>query len=237
MVSICTGAEKAATAQHGSPPTAIHALLAGQEHTQLTAEATTMRPRAKAKPAAPKTNPPAAIRWPTRCFFLQRTMAARSAAKPCSPACRSSTAICRRRLFERAAAKAGLEAKAVRRKLAEIPALVLPAVLSMRDGSTRILLAIDLDTKTASVVDPARTRRRSRARCTSSTPNILASHSWCARRQQPTPRAVAAGDLPRAHWFWSVVAPLLVELQPCCDRRADRERAGAGKPALHHERL
>src|SRR6476620_3872169 len=67
-------------------------------------------------------------------------------------------------LFERAAAKAGLEGKAVRRKLAEIPALVLPAVLSMRDGSTRILLAIDLDTKMATVIDPSsRTRPQSRA--------------------------------------------------------------------------
>src|SRR5262245_48256254 len=58
-------------------------------------------------------------------------------------------------LFERAAAKAGLEGKAIRRKLSDIPALVLPAVLSMHDGSTRILLAIDLNAKTASVIDPS----------------------------------------------------------------------------------
>ena len=108
-------------------------------------------------------------------------------------------------LFERAAAKAGLEGKAVRRKLAEIPALVLPAVLSMRDGSTRILLAIDLDTKMATVVDPS-----------SSTPpqsrslrELNAEYLGFAFLVRPAAsadaRAVAAGDLPRAHWFWSVV--------------------------------
>ena len=101
-----------------------------------------------------------------RCFSLQRIMAARSAAKPCSPACPILDGRLPPPLFERAAAKAGLEGKAVRRKLAEIPALVLPAVLSMRDGSTRILLAIDLDTKTASVVDPTACRiRRNCALC------------------------------------------------------------------------
>jgi ATP-binding cassette subfamily C protein LapB len=41
------------------PLAEIHALLTGQERTQLTTEATTMRPREKGKPAASKTNPPA----------------------------------------------------------------------------------------------------------------------------------------------------------------------------------
>ena len=108
-------------------------------------------------------------------------------------------------LFERAAAKAGLEGKAVRRKLAEIPALVLPAVLSMRDGSTRILLAIDLDTKMATVVDPSSsTRPQSR-----SMRELNAEYLGFAFLVRPAAsadaRAVAAGDLPRAHWFWSVV--------------------------------
>ena len=108
-------------------------------------------------------------------------------------------------LFERAAAKAGLEGKAVRRKLAEIPALVLPAVLSMRDGSTRILLAIDLNTKMATVVDPSSsTRPQSR-----SMRELNAEYLGFAFLVRPAAsadaRAVAAGDLPRAHWFWSVV--------------------------------
>ena len=108
-------------------------------------------------------------------------------------------------LFERAAAKAGLEGKAVRRKLAEIPALVLPTVLSMRDGSTRILLAIDLNTKMATVVDPSSsTRPQSR-----SMRELNAEYLGFAFLVRPAAsadaRAVAAGDLPRAHWFWSVV--------------------------------
>lgn len=108
-------------------------------------------------------------------------------------------------LFERAAARAGLEAKAERRRLSEIPALVLPAVLSMRDGSTRILLAIDGAAKTASVIDPssnapARTR---------SFVDLSAEYLGYVFLIRPAAaadaRAVAAGDLPRAHWFWSVV--------------------------------
>ena len=42
-------------------------------------------------------------------------------------------------LAVRAAARAGLETEAVKRDLKDIPALVLPAVLVMKDGTTRIL--------------------------------------------------------------------------------------------------
>ena len=58
-------------------------------------------------------------------------------------------------LFDRAARKAGLETETVRRKLADIPQLVLPAVLMMRDGTTRILLSRGRLKKTATVVDPS----------------------------------------------------------------------------------
>src|SRR5258708_20351912 len=46
-------------------------------------------------------------------------------------------------LYERAAQRAGLEAQLSERRLEDIPALVLPAVLLLHDGSTRILLGID----------------------------------------------------------------------------------------------
>lgn len=58
-------------------------------------------------------------------------------------------------LLERAARKAGLEIEPSKRDLADIPALVLPALLTMQDGTTRVLLDIDHDFKKASVVDPA----------------------------------------------------------------------------------
>lgn len=108
-------------------------------------------------------------------------------------------------LFERAAARAGLEAKTERRRLSEIPALVLPAVLSMRDGSTRILMAINADAKTASVIDPS-INAPARTRSLSDLSAEYLGYVFLIRPAAAADaRAVAAGDLPRAHWFWSVV--------------------------------
>src|SRR3990170_6026841 len=59
------------------------------------------------------------------------------------------------KLFQRAALRAGLETEPVQRSLKDIPALVLPVVLIMRDGSTRILLEVDHHTKKAKVIDPS----------------------------------------------------------------------------------
>jgi ATP-binding cassette, subfamily C, bacterial LapB len=161
-----------------------------------------MRPRAKA--AAPKTDSPASDPLADALLFL----AAHHGRAISREALMAGLPVLDNKLppplFERAAAKAGLEGKAVRRKLADIPALVLPAVLSMRDGSTRILLAIDLDTKMATVVDPS----------TNAPPQprplreLNAEYLGFAFLVRPASfadaRAVAADDLPRAHWFWSV---------------------------------
>ncbi|HET9717875.1 MAG TPA: type I secretion system permease/ATPase [Pseudolabrys sp.] len=108
-------------------------------------------------------------------------------------------------LFERAAAKAGLEGKAVRRKLSEIPALVLPAVLAMRDGTTRILLAIDTEAKLASVINPSQDAP-AQTRALADLGSEYLGYAFLIRpAASADARAVAAGDLPRAHWFWSVV--------------------------------
>jgi ATP-binding cassette subfamily C protein LapB len=163
-----------------------------------------MRPRAKAKAGAPKSNSPATDPLADALLFL----AAHHGRAISREALMAGLPILDGKLpaplFERAAAKAGLEGKAVRRTLAEIPALVLPAVLSMRDGSTRILLAIDLDAKTATILDPSSNARAQ----TRSLRELSAEYLGFAFLVRPAAaadaRAVAAGDLPRAHWFWSV---------------------------------
>jgi ATP-binding cassette subfamily C protein LapB len=106
-------------------------------------------------------------------------------------------------LFERAAARAGLEVEAVKRTLGQIPALVLPAVLVMRDGSTRILLRNHLDPRQARVIDP-----QSALQAVQTLGNDVSNYLGYAFLARPVAaadaRTVAAGDLPRKHWFWAV---------------------------------
>ena len=104
-------------------------------------------------------------------------------------------------LFDRAARQAGLEAEAVKRRLSDIPALVLPAVLTMRDGTTRILLAVDR--KHATVVEPCEQRRETVA-LRALAKDYLGYAFFVRPVAETNPRTVAAGDLPRRHWFWSV---------------------------------
>lgn len=108
-------------------------------------------------------------------------------------------------LYERAAARAGLEAQLMERPLEEIPALVLPAVLLFHDGSTRILLGIDRDANRVTLADPTREVRD----IIEPLVIVAAQYTGFAYFVRPAhvadPRAVAAGDVPRKHWFWSVV--------------------------------
>ena len=108
-------------------------------------------------------------------------------------------------LFSRAARKAGMEAEAFKRKLADIPALVLPAVLTMRDGSTRVLLAINNRGKTASVIDPSRETSAKSVPIRALAADYLGYAFFVRPAADADARAVAAGDLPKRHWFWSVV--------------------------------
>lgn len=105
------------------------------------------------------------------------------------------------KLFGRAAERAGLEAEPIKRALSEIPALVLPAVLVMKDGSTRILVEIDRTTKKARVVNPSK-----EPGAKAGPEPEYSGYAFLVRPvAEADPRAVAAGDLPRKHWFWTVV--------------------------------
>src|SRR4249919_2418039 len=107
-------------------------------------------------------------------------------------------------LFERAAKQAGLEVQAIKRPITEIPSLVLPAVLMMRDGSTRILLENHSQPRDAKVIDPSADTHVARP-----LGDDFANYLGYAFLARPTvaasARTAAAVPLPRAHWFWSVV--------------------------------
>lgn len=108
-------------------------------------------------------------------------------------------------LFERAALRAGLEVEAVKRSISEIPALVLPAVLVLRDGTTRILLEHHEDARQAKVVDPSAKADALPKPLGADAAKYL-GYAFLARPASAADaRTVAAGDLPKSHWFWSVV--------------------------------
>lgn len=109
-------------------------------------------------------------------------------------------------LYERAARRAGLETEAVKRDVLDIPPLVLPAVLIMKNGTTLILLSIDETEGSARVLNPS---ERPCVPQISAVQDIAAGctgYAFLVRAAADTDaRAVAAGSLPRHHWFWSVV--------------------------------
>ncbi|HKU06969.1 MAG TPA: type I secretion system permease/ATPase [Bradyrhizobium sp.] len=110
-------------------------------------------------------------------------------------------------LYERAAKRAGLETQAVQRSLLEIPSLVLPAVLIMKSGRTLILLGVDQENAQVRVLDPS--LGRSARAVLSPLTEVAAGYTGYAflvrAAAEADARAIAAGNLPRDHWFWSVV--------------------------------
>jgi len=109
-------------------------------------------------------------------------------------------------LYDRAARRAGLETEAIKRDLVDIPALVLPAVLIMKNGTALILLGIDEAIKSAKVLDPLATSGAPQDLQIKAIRPQYTGYAFLVRMAtEADARAVAAGDLPRNHWFWSVV--------------------------------
>ncbi len=109
-------------------------------------------------------------------------------------------------LYDRAARRAGLETEAVKRPLGDIPALVLPVVLIMRSGTVLVLLDADHKTGSVKVIDP---NLRSGMPQLLNAADIADDYTGYAFFVRPAPaadaRAAAAGEIPKRHWFWSVV--------------------------------
>jgi ATP-binding cassette subfamily C protein LapB len=109
-------------------------------------------------------------------------------------------------LYDRAARRAGLETEAIKRDVLDIPALVLPAVLIMKDGTALILLGIDQAKQTAKVLDPSAKPSTPQIRPIRAISAEYTGYAFLVRAAvEADARTVAAGDLPRTHWFWSVV--------------------------------
>ncbi|MEO6382420.1 MAG: type I secretion system permease/ATPase [Nitrobacter sp.] len=108
-------------------------------------------------------------------------------------------------LVERAGLRAGLEIEPVQRAVADIPALVLPALLIMKNRPPFILVGINGLEGTATVVDTTRPDTRDVCKISELTVNYSGYTFLVRPASTVDARTVAAGDLPRTHWFWSVV--------------------------------
>lgn len=109
-------------------------------------------------------------------------------------------------LYDRAARRAGLETEATKRDILDIPAMVLPAVLIMKTGTALILLAIDKANHRIKVLDPSAEPNSPVTMDIKAVKADYTGYTFLVRAAaEANARAVAAGDLPRNHWFWSVV--------------------------------
>ena len=109
-------------------------------------------------------------------------------------------------LYDRAARRAGLETEAIKRDIADIPAIVLPAVLIMKTGAALILLGIDAANQSVKVLDPTIQPGAPQVLSIKAVSADYTGYTFLVRAAaEANARAVAAGDLPRNHWFWSVV--------------------------------
>jgi ATP-binding cassette subfamily C protein LapB len=109
-------------------------------------------------------------------------------------------------LYDRAARRAGLETEAIKREILDIPALVLPAVLIMKDGTALVLLGIDSTSQSVKVLDPSVKPSTPQTRPVQAIAESYTGYAFLVRAAaEADARAVAAGDLPRNHWFWSTV--------------------------------
>lgn len=108
-------------------------------------------------------------------------------------------------LFDRAARRAGLASRILRRRLERIDTALLPAILLLHDNRACILLGWDDDGETAQLLFPETGQgciRLSRAELAARYLGIAIFTRPHFRFDQRTPEI---GDLPQRHWFWGAL--------------------------------
>lgn len=108
-------------------------------------------------------------------------------------------------LVERAGQRAGLDIKPEKRAIDQIPSLVLPALLIMKDGTALILKRILENGTVFELLEPGTTFSPQVHTIQSVTQNYSGFMFLARPEPAADERTAASGDLPRTHWFWSVV--------------------------------
>ena len=108
-------------------------------------------------------------------------------------------------LFLRAAARADLVAEPFQRALFDIPALVLPAILLLRDGRVLVLLSNDPLAADVRVFDPERPGQDAEIMARSALEAVYAGYTFFLK---PTAGLAERGGIrgeAAAHWFWATL--------------------------------
>jgi ATP-binding cassette subfamily C protein LapB len=108
-------------------------------------------------------------------------------------------------LFSRAAQHGGLEAMPVKRDLQDIPAMVLPAVLLMNDGSARVLTKIDVRSKQATLVNSSSQQGPQTFPFSAIEPDYLGYAFFIKPAASTVTRDGTAEKPASPHWFWPVI--------------------------------
>jgi len=112
------------------------------------------------------------------------------------------------KLFSRAAARVGLSARIIKRPLAELPSILLPAIVLMNDGRAVVLTA--LGRKNATVVVPESGSGAIEIPLAQLVHDYT-GYSICVKpeyRSTDLDAGVSKNAIDNNHWFWSAVLPL-----------------------------
>lgn len=108
-------------------------------------------------------------------------------------------------LFARAASRVGLSARIAKRTIGELPKILFPVVLLLKDNNAVVLL--ELDGETATVALPETGKGAVKV----SLESLAGRHTGYAILVKPEYRAAEDGQghaNANGHWFWSSIAPL-----------------------------